>query len=153
MNIFLPCPNNINQSVRSLDDRRLIKQILECKVLLYISETNQSGGYANHPVAKHYREQPNFLRYYGWVCCCEYFIRFNKMHEYTPIFKPVAVFDKVADYTPLYAEGRRTDPDSIRTTDPKTVGELFRNKLNQKWKTDSIPPKWTNRTEPKFYNA
>ena len=153
MNIFLPYPKDINKSVRSLDDRRLIKQILECKILLYISETNQNGGYANHPVAKHYREQTDFLHFYGFVCCLEYKARFNKTHKYAPIFNPTRPCLNTNDYIPFYAEGSKTDPNCIRTTDSETAGELFRNKLNKKWKTDSIPPKWTNRTEPKFYTA
>lgn len=33
MNVFMPC-KSIGKSVQSLDDARLRKQILECKVLL-----------------------------------------------------------------------------------------------------------------------
>ena len=49
MNIFLPYEYDIKKSVISLDDRRLIKQILEVHQLARIKIENRSGGYSNHP--------------------------------------------------------------------------------------------------------
>jgi hypothetical protein len=56
VNIFLPYENDIKKSVESLDDRRLNKQILECKQLLSLSIDEYScvdvsdRGYRNHPI-------------------------------------------------------------------------------------------------------
>lgn len=149
MNIFLPFPEDIEASVRSLDDRRLVKQIQEVKVLLSIAESHRTDGYAYHPVAIHYRTQPEFLHYYGFLCCREYLFRFDKTHAYNAIFK--ACDYNGTDYIPFYAEGSKDNPDCIRTT--KNVGELFRAKLCRKWDNDKIPPRWTNRTAPGFYAA
>lgn len=88
MNIFLPYPEDVLRSAAVLDDRRLVKQILECKILLDIAVQNRTDGYSRHPVAVHYRTQHNFLRYYGWVCCREYLHRFDRKHAYEHIFDP-----------------------------------------------------------------
>ena len=149
MNIFLPFPEDIEASVRSLDDRRLIKQIQEAKVLLSVAESHRTDGYARHPVAAHYRTQPEFLHYYGFLCCREYSFRFGKNHAYSTNFK-ACEYDG-AHYVPFYAEGSKGDLNYIRTTE--NVGELFKAKLSRKWNDDKIPPKWTNRTVPWFYTA
>ena len=59
MNIFLPYSNGIF-SARALDDRRLVKQILETKQLLEVALGN-SQAWANHLVAVYYRDYPQFL--------------------------------------------------------------------------------------------
>lgn len=151
MNIFLPFPEDVPRSAAVLDDRRLVKQILECKILLDIAVQNRTDGYSRHPVAVHYRTQHNFLSYYGWTCCREYLHRFDRKHAYEPIFEPFGVDETQPDYIPFYAEGSRTDPNSIRTTE--NVGELFRAKLCRKWQTDRTEPRWTNRTAPEFYRT
>ncbi len=151
MNIFLPYPESAARSAAALDDRRLVKQILECKILLDIATQNRTDGYARHPVAVHYRGQTDFLRFYGLECCREYLHRFNRPHAYAPYFAALRAGEKQPDYIPFYAEGSRTDPKSIRTTE--NVGDLFRAKLCRKWQTDRTEPRWTNRTAPEFYRT
>jgi hypothetical protein len=147
MNLFLPYPEDLVLSVRCLDDRRLMKQIVETKVLLDIALSDGTHGYARHPVAEHYRNQPEFLRFYGFVCCREYSFRFDKKHAYDAIFEPC---DVVTDYTPFYAEGFKNKAGCIRTTE--NVGLLFRAKLCRKWSDDVKKPKWTKRKAPVLYN-
>lgn len=143
MNVFLPYPEDLVLSVRVLDDRRLMKQIVDTKLLLdhAICSDNKRRYTPRHAIAEHYCTQPEFLRYYGFICCCEYVFRFNELHEYAEkYFKPC---DVVTDYTPIYVDGR------IRTTE--NVGSLFRAKLIHKWSNKVIRPYWTKRKVPALY--
>jgi hypothetical protein len=158
MNVFMPCASVI-ESTQSLDDLRLKKQILECKVLLDGAIAYKNGekpnGYFKHPVAQHYKDYPAFLAFYGLACCNEYFDRFDKLHNYNDYFRKYAENFLRADnvYMLLYAEGRKNTPECIRETDNEKVYELFKNKLNNKWLADiekGRPPKWTKRGKPEW---
>ena len=158
MNIFMPCASVI-ESVQSLDDLRLKKQILECKVLLDGAIAYKNGekpnGYFKHPVAQHYKDYPVFLAFYGLACCNEFWHRFDKPHNYNDYFRKYAGKFLRADevYVFLYAEGRKNTPECIRETDKEKVYELFKNKLNNKWFADiekGRPPKWTKRGKPEW---
>lgn len=146
MNLFMPYKSVI-RSVRALDDRRLIKQILECKVILDIALGKKSG-YANHPVCVHYKDYPNFVKAYGAWACIEYSRRFNKLHRYAAEFPRMAA-ETYIGIPVLYAAGSKGSKDCIRTTE--SVCELFQKKLIEKWNNDKVPPKWTNREIPEFY--
>ena len=159
MNIFLPYENNINKSIESLDDRRLIKQILEVYQLLQIYEKEQNNvvlsgrGYQNHPIYRHYRQYPNFMYMYGYTCCQEYYYRFSKHHTYEEYFLYNMNLNKGNEsynYIPFYMEGSKDSPDSIRTTDPDDVSYLYQKKLVQKWISDKHTVKWSNRSMPEF---
>ena len=168
MNIFLPYSNDIGASVRSLDDLRLNKQILECYQLLNNATKEHNGeqikGYKNHPVYVFYKDNPYFIATYGMCCCMEYEHRFAKENQLTDdmvyLFNywenqiPHRVYERVAKctFTPYYMEGSKGKPNYIRTTD--NVGDLFKQKLIKKWENDKAkgrPPKWTNRQVPEFY--
>lgn len=150
MNIFLPYPDNIDKSIRSLDDRRLTKQILECQTIIDVA--NGQKGYSNHPIVKHYSssvKQLKFVRYYAHRCCKEFEYRFGKKHAYAPRFPKVSYFFGLAEYVPLYLEGSK--PNQLIITDQHMVGRMFREKLSMKWVLDKYEPKWTNRKKPEFY--
>lgn len=147
MNIFLPC-KTITESVQVLDDRRLVKQILECFQILQVSLGN-SDGYSHHPVVIHYKKSSGFVASYGYTCCVEYMIRFGKSHQYMRYFRTSMLYLQDFKYTPFYAEYPKTDSRCIRTT--VNVEHLFRQKLIKKWREDKYPPKWTNRPIPSFY--
>lgn len=161
MNIFFP-ENTISKSVAALDDRRLIKQIVECKTLLGIATGEGKQGYAKHPVAEYYKPYAKVVAAYGFYACVEYDARFNKKHNcvnnfvafllmqnVTPI-ELIVAGDQTWYFTkPFYCEGSKNDPNCIRTTE--NVQELFRAKLCKKWDTDKIAPKWTNSEPPKWY--
>ena len=158
MNLFLP-EETIYDSVRALDDRRLIKQILECKTILDVALNETKKGYAKHPVVVYYKDNPRFAADYAFACLNEYYDRFHKEHT---MLKPIwdmyififdnQIYDIQRPTTKhFYCEGAKTDPNCIRTTE-NTI-ELFRNKLCKKWDNDKYPPKWTNRQPPEWYKS
>lgn len=158
MNIFLPYEQNINKSVEALDDKRLVKQILEIYQLLQIYEKEKSGiiltgaGYHNHPIYKYYKQYPNFLYLYGWYACQEYSYRFDKHHRYEEYFAFEINSSKRAEnyfYIPFYAEGSKNSKYCIRTTE--NVSTLYQDKLISKWLSDKQTVKWTNRDYPEFF--
>ena len=152
MNIFLPYEYDIKKSVISLDDRRLIKQILEVYQLARIKIENRSGGYSNHPVYQHYKNYLDFMIEYGLQACREYKHRFNKEHSLYNSFAEMFFnhdTQRFLYYLPFYAEGSKKLPNCIRTTE--NVGKLYRDKLVNKWKSDKLKPTWTNREIPEFY--
>lgn len=171
MNIFLS-QDNVVDSVKDLDDLRLQKQLVECYQLLTLAIKEQQeghevkAGHYHHPVYLFYKDNMHFLAYYGWQCCVEYCLRFDKTHSLTKYFNDTMVyldmyrFDRekyisvlcVPQYTPYYMEGSKGQPNYIRTTD--NVSALFQQKLINKWNNDKAkgrPPKWTNRQVPEFY--
>lgn len=151
MNLFLP-ENTVYKSVRALDDKRLIKQILECKTILDVALDENKKGYAKHPVVKYYKDYPWYVADYAVEACVAYAERFGKSHNLSGW-----LWDKMVELSllphsypkPFYCEGAKTDTNCIRTTE-NTV-ELFRNKLCKKWDNDKYPPKWTNRQPPEWY--
>lgn len=152
MNIFMSSIS-IGDSVADLDDKRLLKQIIECKTILTIILENKKGGYANHPVTKYYWDKPHFVAYYGAKACKEYTYRFGKIHQYEPFFlEEMENLKGLCDNMPIYqinaiyVEGAANKPGSIRATEYTKT--LFRHKLINKWATDKIPPKWTKRECP-----
>lgn len=166
MNIFLPYENDIVASVQSLDDLRLNKQLVEVYQLLTSAIKEKNGetikGHRNHPVYLFYKNNLDFLAYYGLCCCCHYKARFNKKHQLEAYFasycnKDFISFDREGHlvpppYIPYYMEGSIKDPNHIRTTD--NVSALFQRKLINKWNADKEkgrPPRWTNRDVPEFY--
>lgn len=170
MNIFLPFEKNVEQSIQSLDNKRLNKACLETYQLLVSAIKEKNGekvsGYYHHPIFLHYKDNPEFLAYYGYECCVEYYLRTGKEHKCCRAFEKVlakvglVAYDEcgfiiamgVPKFTPYYMEGSKGQPNYIRTTE--NVSELFQKKLIKKWETDKNngrPPKWSNREVPKFY--
>ena len=151
MNIFLP-DENLNNCVEALDDRRLVKQILEC---YQIYNSKREGSYSHHPVILFYTKYPFFIIRYGLAACNEFRYRFERAHAYENFFinefyKEVQKSKQIDWEIPFYyAEGSKDDPKHIRTT--SNVPQLFRQKLCKKWLNDKFPPKWTKRGAPDFF--
>lgn len=171
MNIFLS-NSSAKQSIQELDDLRLQKQLVEVYQLLTLAIKEQEegkeikAGHYHHPVYLFYKNNIQFLAYYGYECCREYFYRFSKWHSLIWYFDNelerqglfgldadgYVEYCEIPNYTPYYMEGSKGQPNYIRTTD--NVGELFRQKLIKKWEQDKAKgrqPKWTNREVPQFY--
>ena len=152
MNIFQPY-EDVADCAQALDDRRLIKQILECKQI-YDSGI-QKRGYSNHPVTVHFKRYPFYVIRYALACCYEYYQRFGKRHSYEDFFidKFDAFLQNVTEpdfETPFfYAQYSISNPMCIRTT--KNVPELFQKKFIDKWSHDHKPPCWTKRNAPDFW--
>lgn len=152
MNIFMPEKVRFD-SVRALDDARLNKQISECLTILNVALRGQTG-YSHHPVVKYYKDYPHWVAAFGMMCCAEYYIRQHKIHgaqgQIKLDFDDTQTTDGVLENPKsFYCQGKKTDPDHIRTFD-NTV-ELFRNRLCWKWDHDKRTPTWTNREPPVWY--
>jgi hypothetical protein len=161
MNIFLPYENDINKSIESLDDRRLNKQIVECKQLLSLATDElinkidiSKRGYRNHPIYTHYKYDLKFLSLYGYNCCLEYKFRFNKEHSMHKYFDEQRVIynglQMHTTWVPYYMEGSKGHSNYIRTTN--NVSSLYQRKLVDKWINSKYNIKWTNRNIPKFFS-
>ena len=171
MNIFLS-QNNVVNSIKDLDDLRLQKQLVEAYQLITLAIREKEvgheikAGHYHHPVCLFYKDNINFLAYYGYISCCEYLHRFNKQHALLEYFRTkctemldISVYGNSIEhvfiapkYIPYYMEGSKGQPNYIRTT--KNVSALFKQKLIKKWENDKAkgrPPKWTNREVPEFY--
>lgn len=173
MNIFLSGGPDVEKSVKELDSVRLNKQILECKTILDGAIAYKNGekevGYFKHPVSQFYKDYPDFLAYYGALCCAEYRFRSKKAHFYSDYFSEkcnqLLEREKDSSGTPTgeiiipetrlyYMEGEKRDPKKIRTTNANVIAHLFQAKLINKWehdKEEGRPPHWEPREIPKFY--
>lgn len=124
MNIFLPYEKDTRKSVGALDDKRLLKQILEVRQILKVAD-GESEGYKNHPITKHYIQYKNFLIVYGYDCCLEYNFRFHRHHKYSDYFKEryrnETNYGKDVFWIPFYAEGAKDSFNCIRTTEHDCV--------------------------------
>ena len=156
MNLFLPYENNVGKSVQSLDDKRLIKQILEIYQLVQLWEKEKQGidlgnrGYHKHPIYLHYKRYPKFLYFYGYSACLEYKFRFKQDHTYYEYFLTKYLKDKTFKHKPFYMEGSKNDKlNCIRTLE--NVSLLYQRKLVHKWLNfGKCQPTWTNRKKPEF---
>lgn len=160
MNIFLPY-SNFNKCAEVLDDKRLAKQILECKQIITMIEKKKSNPdyknpYLNHPVVQHYFHSIDFISIYALVMCREFKHRFEHEHSYKSFFetyKPSTMLLK--SHSIVYASGSKYSLFYIRETREKEVHRLFREKLIDKWEKDKETGKslkWTNRPVPLFYS-
>ena len=157
MNLFLPYENNVGKSVQALDDKRLIKQILEVYQLVQLIEKEKQGinlgnrGYHKHPIYLHYKKYPRFLYFYGYNACVEYRFRFKQDHAYYEYFLTNYSKDKKFKHKPFYMEGSKNDKlNCIRTLE--NVSLLYQRKLVHKWLNfGKCEPTWTNRKKPEFF--
>lgn len=78
MQVFYAFPGSFAKTIAILDDKRLVKQILECYTML-------SGKWKNHPASLSWGAYE--LESYGTMACAEYEKRFGKHHVYKTEFK------------------------------------------------------------------
>ena len=89
MQTFVPSPDD-SESTRVLDDRRLLKQIVECSQILKAIST-PTYGWQNHPAVRMWRGSPARLANYAWAMQAEYFLRRKKfVRVELPIIQPGA---------------------------------------------------------------
>ena len=85
MQVFLTDLNNLDNSARFLDNKRLLKQLVEIQqmfnIYVKIQEGEENIAYKNHPVVKHYysREGVWYLFDYAKALFKEYKRRFKKL--------------------------------------------------------------------------
>ena len=113
----------------------------------------QINPYKNHPIVYHYKHYPEFITYFGYLCCKEFEYRLgykhklsNRFYDYINNYLKDGLFQYPIGFVQFYAKGNREDHNCIRTIE--NVNRLFRKDLKKKWKeTDPI---WTNRDCPRF---
>lgn len=154
MNIFATSLDP-TESAENLDDKRLIKMILESAQLLSTA-INESGGKAtyksthvNHPCSLWTRKnRKNYL----WLLehfvalCGEYQNRFHKIH------KCWLYYDEFCDgqYVIPNQDRMNSHPNCTIFKDKKETYEAYRMYLKHKWNNDKRPPKWTNCLPPSW---
>lgn len=156
MNIFFPSLN-FKECAQILDDKRLNKQILECKQILNMilkkkEDDSYKSPYLHHPVVVNYFNQEHHIVEYALAMCREFKFRFGKIHSLYWWFISHMTPAR-ADFEPIYAEGSKHHILCIREKRPTWIIALFQAKLTQKWNNDILngrPPKWTNRKRPNF---
>lgn len=151
LNIFAT-DNCYIKSAVCLDDKRLIKMILESTQLL-CTAINYVGGsspykstHVNHPCSKWARESKyNFLWLlcHAFILCAEYNKRFSKTH------KCEEILCQIQHLASLFPDIPQTD--FVNCTiykDVQPTTEAYKKYLNYKWRTDKRVPKWTNSNKP-----
>lgn len=145
MNIFASYPDPA-ESAKFLDDKRVIKMILESAQLLSTSITLRGGQgpykitHKNHPCAIWARET---VANYDWLyshfiaLCDEYTARYSKRH------KCLTVADELTRGRSLMPQGGLTPfPNcTIFKEEPDTC-LAYRVYLEHKWKVDKRKPTW-----------
>lgn len=153
MNIFAsnPCPI---KSAQYLDDKRVVKMILESAQLLSTA-INEHGGkgpykntHKNHPCAIWARQTKNN---YMWLwehykaLCEEYTQRYNKIHKCQNLAQ------LFLDNFHLIPDGPLTDfPNCTVFKEEKDVYKAYNIYLDYKWKLDKKIPKWYGKTKEKY---
>jgi hypothetical protein len=157
MNIFISDPDpSVSASV--LDDRRVIKMILE-SVQLMSTAINCYGGkgtykstHINHPCSIWTRQS---LANYYWLwrhyisLSKEYFLRFGKIHKCFDYWKDLCdAFELIDKNAPMKIQTPFMNC-TIFKDDSDTIN-AYRKALNHKWNNDKISPKWTNSKPPEW---
>ena len=155
MNIFAIYADDIKANVELLDDKRLVKMVLETAQLL-ATAIHHVGGTAtyksthvNHPCSIWTRRsQAN----YGWLLSYfvaindEYTYRFNKNHKclgYLPEFTVAVNLFPIASQIDLH--------ENCTPLKELPVYEAYRLTMIDKWRNDKRLPKWTNRNPPEWF--
>jgi hypothetical protein len=155
MNIFatFDCPIN---SARALDDKRVVKMILESAQMLstatrFYCDKVPKGVYrsshVNHPCNKWVRESKDnvlWLTDHSLELCTIYESVYHKIHKSEKVIRLCWILlymnkeIPIIDRTP-FAKCHPGFPD-------------YRTYLEHKWENDKRPPTWKNRTDPRAVN-
>lgn len=143
MNIFVTNKCAV-KSAEYLDDKRVIKMVLESAQLLSTA-INEGGGKApyksthiNHPCSvwtRTSRDNYLWLLRHFVALCAEYEMRYNKQHKCCKFFKPF-IFGMI--YVP---KGKQTEFVNVTTyKEDSNVFNAYKNYLNDKWINDVRKP-------------
>jgi hypothetical protein len=145
MNIFVTS-KDANIAASNLDDKRVIKMVLETAQMLSTAVNMNSGKgpykntHVNHPCTKWVRLNRNN---YNWALdhfialCKEYTSRYNKIHKCEQYIKD---FTKGISTIP---SGSQTEfPNCTTYKEVKDVTKAYQLYLNDKWENDKRVPTW-----------
>lgn len=153
MNIFATssCPI---ESARYLDDKRVVKMVLESAQMLSTA-INERGGQAtyksthkNHPCnvwARQTRGNYLWLYYHFLSLCNEYEKRYNKEHRCYSLASELGQGIKLmpeGDRT-MFANCARHKQKGIDYSETAPVTEAYKLYLNDRWDTDVRTPSWS----------
>jgi hypothetical protein len=155
MNIFA-VSSNTKVCAQALDDKRLIKMVLETAQLLSnaMHKHGQVGPYklthTNHPCSIFVAASAgNWL----WTLdlfselANEYYYRFRKTHK---CLENLELFMHHINNVPNVA-GREPFVNCTTFKEVTDTEEAYRLYLAQKWDNDTVQPKWTKRQQPGWY--
>lgn len=164
MNIFIS-DDNYKNCAQALDDKRLVKMVLETTQLLSTA-VNECGGTApyksthkNHPCSVWARQtKGNFLWLlkHAYALANEYTKRFDKVHKCEHIIRLIDN-ECLVECLP---DGPLTPFPNCTTNKTKgfsfkhitNVTEAYKQYLNARWATDTRKPVWTGRSKPTWAN-
>jgi len=163
MNIFAT-DNNPIQSAIYLDDKRVVKMVLESTQML-CTAINEWGGNApyksthkNHPAnvwVRQTRHNFDWLLAHAKALSAEYTYRYGKIHKCLDILSNIEkhnlnVLVPGGPLTP-FANCAAHKGKEISFKHIADVTEAYKQYLNLRWETDVRKPTWTNRAIPQFY--
>lgn len=158
MNIFVTDPDPA-RCAYALDDRRLVKMVLETAQLLSTAifccgsshPVLYKPTHVNHPCsvwARTSRDNFMWLHDHGVHLSLAYTFRFGKVHKST------AIIQMAEEYVSSLPPGDLTPfKNCTDFKDIDNVYEAYRYALRTKWRVDADsgrPPKWTNSTPPEW---
>lgn len=161
MNIFAVSENPA-ECAKVLDDRRMVKMVLEttqilCTVAhLHGQPAPYKPTHQHHPCVKwatYHEDNEIWLLFLLSNLLQEYTRRFKRVHKCASVFQQL-LFLKPHGVSTLWHNGVfHSPPPNCTTRKDQPLYEAYRDYLNDKWKYDrsqNRPPKWTNRKEPDF---
>lgn len=156
MNIFVSSFDP-EESAKALDDKRLIRMILETSQIL---STNVAlSGDTRNPYKPTHKNHPCTIwartshDNYLWLCghlthlCSEYTNRFGKIHKCEQY---IDTFYNCSTNFVSEIEKLTTFPNCTTFKDIPETTKAYRLYLNEKWKNDKRLPKWTNSKPPEW---
>lgn len=158
MNLFVPSPI-IETSVQALDDKRVVKMVLETAQVLSTAirtlnpETTMplyKMTHKNHPVSIWVRSSVDNYKYgldYFVTICNEYTHRFGKTHKSQQLLPYFCEFLKWL-YTERNFPMEQTPFANCTEFKEDEVHTAYKKTLIAKWNKDKLKPKWTKRTQP-----
>ncbi|HJD56944.1 MAG TPA: pyrimidine dimer DNA glycosylase/endonuclease V [Rickettsia endosymbiont of Sericostoma sp.] len=165
MNIFVTnnCPII---SAQALDNKRVVKMVLETAQLLSTAIFINSGVTYQHIYKPTHMKHPctiwaalnignwDWLFQHFLALCEEYSFRYNKKHATTRLLPYLLehradIQDGIITPFANCTKSESMQVDFKHISDPC---EAYRKYLNAKWHYDKLPPKWINREPPLWYN-
>jgi hypothetical protein len=165
MNIFVT-DNSPKISAQTLDDKRVVKMVLETAQLLstaiFINTFNIYEGiykptHIKHPCAIWAGlniENWDWLFQHFIALCEEYTMRYNKIHaseKLLPYLIEYRKFIKHGAKTP-FANCTRSEPIVVDFRYLNDTCDAYKKYLVEKWNNDKSYPKWTKRDKPLWYD-
>ena len=166
MNIFA-CDATPNKAAQALDDKRVVKMVLESAQIL------SSGIFLNSGIIYPQLYRPAFLghpcviwasqTYANWqwlyqhfqALCDEYSYRYAKQHKTLQLAPALQELSSIIPNAPItnFANCTRAEKLGINYKHVNDTHEAYRLYLNAKWACDTRKPVWTMRGAPTWYCA